>query len=83
METQYYVDDMGMQAVTLSYGIDGPKHIPPSDVKEVEKIREDSLGPYQFGSTIVQHFDWARKEKCLDALRNEEQYKELIRRMGE
>jgi arginyl-tRNA synthetase len=63
VETQYYVDDMGMQAVTLSYGIDGPKDIPSSDVERVKKLREESLGPYQFGSTIVQNFDWAKEER--------------------
>lgn len=70
VETQYYVDDMGMQAVTLSYGIEGPKNVPSSDLKAVKKIKEESLGPYQFGSTLIQNFEWAKKER-------DEQLKEL------
>lgn len=63
VETQYYVDDMGRQAVTLSYGTEGPKNVPASDVKTVEEIKEESLGPYQFGSTLVQQFEWAKEER--------------------
>ncbi len=63
VETQYYVDDMGRQAVTLSYGTEGPKNVPASDVKSVEKIKEESLGPYQFGSMMVQQFEWAKEER--------------------
>ncbi|UCE73549.1 MAG: arginine--tRNA ligase [Methanomassiliicoccales archaeon] len=43
VETQFYVDDMGKQAVTLSYGIKMWDTKPPDD---------DSLGPYQYGSKL-------------------------------
>ncbi len=44
VETQYYVDDMGKQAVTLAYGIEIWKSRPKDD---------DSLGPYQYASKMV------------------------------
>jgi arginyl-tRNA synthetase len=44
VETQYYVDDMGKQAVTLAYGIETWDTRPQDD---------DSLGPYQYASKIV------------------------------
>lgn len=44
VETQYYVDDMGKQAVTLAYGVE-TWNTRPSD--------DDSLGPYQYASKIV------------------------------
>jgi arginyl-tRNA synthetase len=44
VETQYYVDDMGKQAVTLAYGI---------DIWEIRSKDEDSLGPYQYASRMV------------------------------
>lgn len=68
VETQYYVDDMGRQAVTLTYGVEGPISIPLTDVDTVEKIKEESIGPYQFGSTVVERFEWAANER--DALLN-------------
>ncbi len=68
VETQYYVDDMGTQAITLTYGVYGPYNVPPSDQKEVKKIKEDSISSYHAGSTMVQRFEWARKER--DQLRS-------------
>jgi arginyl-tRNA synthetase len=58
VETQYYVDDMGKQAVTLAYGNEifyaphPPDILPHSDWEDWEKKKKESLGPYQFGSTI-------------------------------
>jgi arginyl-tRNA synthetase len=43
VETQYYVDDMGKQAVTLAYGIETWDSRPADD---------DSIGPYQYASKM-------------------------------
>ncbi|UCG68131.1 MAG: arginine--tRNA ligase [Thermoplasmata archaeon] len=75
VETQYYVDDMGRQAVTLAYGkkmhsySEPPEYIPSSDRKKWKEIKEESFGPYQSGSTMIQTFSWAKKES--DAWQNE------------
>ncbi|MCD6461883.1 MAG: arginine--tRNA ligase [Thermoplasmata archaeon] len=47
VETQYYVDDMGRQAVTLAYG----QHLWES---AGEKERERFLGPYQYASHLIE-----------------------------
>jgi arginyl-tRNA synthetase len=44
VETQYYVDDMGKQAVTLAYGI---------EIWESRPKDDDSLGPYQYASKMI------------------------------
>jgi arginyl-tRNA synthetase len=44
VETQYYVDDMGKQAVTLAYGI---------EIWDSKPEDDDSLGPYQYASKKV------------------------------
>ncbi|UCE37756.1 MAG: arginine--tRNA ligase [Thermoplasmata archaeon] len=44
VETQYYVDDMGKQAVTLAYGI---------EIWDKRPADDDSLGPYQYASKAV------------------------------
>jgi arginyl-tRNA synthetase len=44
VETQYYVDDMGKQAVTLALGI---------EIWETRPSDDDSLGPYQYASKMV------------------------------
>jgi arginyl-tRNA synthetase len=44
VETQYYVDDMGKQAVTLAYGI---------EIWESRPKDDDSIGPYQYASRMV------------------------------
>jgi arginyl-tRNA synthetase len=44
VETQYYVDDMGKQAVTLAYGI---------EIWDTQPDDDDSLGPYQYASKMV------------------------------
>jgi arginyl-tRNA synthetase len=44
VETQYYVDDMGKQAVTLAYGI---------EIWESKPNDDDSIGPYQYASKMV------------------------------
>jgi arginyl-tRNA synthetase len=44
VETQYYVDDMGKQAVTLAYGI---------DIWESRPKEDESLGPYQYASKMI------------------------------
>jgi len=44
VETQYYVDDMGKQAVTLAYGV---------HIWDGRPENDDSLGPYQYASKMV------------------------------
>ena len=44
VETQYYVDDMGKQAVTLAYGV---------EIWDLRAEDDDSLGPYQYSSKMV------------------------------
>lgn len=44
VETQYYVDDMGKQAVTLAYGV---------EIWDTKPENDDSLGPYQYASKMV------------------------------
>jgi arginyl-tRNA synthetase len=44
VETQYYVDDMGKQAVTLAYGV---------EIWDSKPQDDDSLGPYQYASKMV------------------------------
>ena len=69
VETQYYVDDMGKQAVSLAYGNEifytpqPPKILPSSDWKDWEKKKDESLGPYQFGSTVDTIWPVFKQEK--------------------
>jgi arginyl-tRNA synthetase len=68
VETQYYVDDMGRQAITLAYGkkiydyTESPEEITPEDWEKWQIIKNTSMGPYQSGSTAIETFTWAKDE---------------------
>lgn len=65
VETQYYVDDMGKQAVTLAYGV---------EIWDSKPKGDDSIGPYQFASKMVSEDsemeavrdDWLKKLERID-----------------
>jgi arginyl-tRNA synthetase len=44
VETQYYVDDMGKQAVTLALGV---------EIWDTKPESDDSIGPYQYASKMA------------------------------
>jgi arginyl-tRNA synthetase len=56
VETQYYVDDMGKQAVTLAYGI---------EIWDSKPKDDDSMGPYQYASKMVS------EDPKMEAVRND------------
>lgn len=65
VETQYYVDDMGKQAVTLAYGI---------EIWDSKPKNDNSIGPYQYANKIVSEDpkmeavrdDWLKKLESSD-----------------
>jgi arginyl-tRNA synthetase len=69
VETQYYVDDMGKQAISLAYGNEiyyapqPPEILPLSDRENWEKKKDEFLGPYQFGSTVDTIWPVFKQEK--------------------
>jgi arginyl-tRNA synthetase len=69
VETQYYVDDMGKQAISLAYGNEiyyapqPPEILPLSDRETWEKKKDEFLGPYQFGSTVDTIWPVFKQEK--------------------
>jgi arginyl-tRNA synthetase len=66
VETQYYVDDMGKQAVTLAYG---------NEIWDSKPDSDDSLGPYQYANKMVSENqdmeamrdDWLKKLETGDS----------------
>jgi arginyl-tRNA synthetase len=59
VETQYYVDDLGRQAVTLALGKYGLNEVPEADAQAFTRLKSESAGPYQLANAAADKFEWA------------------------